>query len=130
MTDSAPPNLGVSGDRNPRERGSRPLNTDCLVVNSRLVSSIDTMAPSQKHRLTHSRIFEEPTRSDVRWTDIESLLKALGAEFREGRGTRVRVVLGGVKAVFHRPRARPDTDRGALKSVRRFLISAGFEPKE
>jgi hypothetical protein len=88
------------------------------------------MAPSKKHRSTQSRIFEEPTRSDVRWTDIESLLKALGAELSEGRGSRVRVALGDVKAVFHRPHPRPDTDRGALKSVRRFLISAGFEPKE
>jgi hypothetical protein len=88
------------------------------------------MAPSKKHHTTHSRIFEEPTRSDVCWTDIESLLKALGAELSEGRGSRVRVVLGGVKAVFHRPHPRPDTDRGALKSVRRFLTSAGFDPKE
>jgi hypothetical protein len=95
-----------------------------------MVSYIDTMAPSRKHRRTLARIFEEPARSDVRWSDIESLLKALGAELTEGRGSRIRVALGGTKAVFHRPHPRPETDRGALRSLRRFLILAGFEPKE
>ncbi len=94
------------------------------------MSYIDTMAPSKKHTRTLSKIYEEPTRSDVRWADIESLMKALGAELSEGRGSRVRVALRGARAVFHRPHHRPDTDRGALKSVRRFLISAGFEPEE
>jgi len=88
------------------------------------------MAPGKKHRTTLAKIFEEPTRSDVRWADIESLLKSLGAELGEGRGSRVRVALEGTRAVFHRPHPRPVTDRGALRSVRRFLISAGFEPKE
>jgi hypothetical protein len=88
------------------------------------------MAPSRKHQRTIQRVFEEPTRADVRWAEIESLLKALGAELSEGRGSRVRVVLGGVRAVFHRPHPRPETDRGALRSVRRFLITAGVTPED
>ncbi|WP_188881587.1 type II toxin-antitoxin system HicA family toxin [Alicyclobacillus cellulosilyticus] len=70
-------------------------------------------------------IFEDPVRSDVRWSDVESLLLACGAEVTEGRGSRVRVVLNGVRAVFHRPHPTDVTDKGALKSVRRFLIEAG-----
>jgi len=88
------------------------------------------MAPSRKHDRTLEKIFEEPTRNDVRWADIESLMKALGAEVSEGRGSRVRVALRGARAVFHRPHPRPETDRGALRSVRRFLRAAGIEPKE
>jgi len=70
-------------------------------------------------------IFEDPVRSDVAWGDIESLLRALGAETTEGRGSRVRIALNGVRAVFHRPHPEPATDQGALKSVRRFLRAAG-----
>jgi hypothetical protein len=88
------------------------------------------MAPSRKQQRTLTMIFEEPTRRDVRWADIESLMRALGAELSEGRGSRVRVALGDVKAVFHRPHPRPETDRGALRSVRRFLEAAGFGPQE
>jgi len=35
--------------------------------------------------------------------------------------------LNGVRAVFHRPHPRKQTDKGALKSMRRFLIEAGVK---
>jgi hypothetical protein len=91
-----------------------------------IVSYIDTMGLTRKHRRTLDHIFEEPTRSDVPWSELEGLFRALGAELSEGRGSRVRVHLHGIRAVFHRPHPRPETDRGALKSVRRFLIEAGI----
>ena len=78
-----------------------------------------------KYRRTYRGIFEDPVRSNVKWTDIEKLLRALGANLSEGRGSRVRIYLNGVKAVFHRPHPEPDTDKGALKSMRRFLTEAG-----
>lgn len=90
------------------------------------MSYVDTMALSRRHRRTLDRIFEEPTRSDVKWQEVEALFKAVGADVSEGRGSRVRVGLKGVRAVFHRPHPRPETGRGAVRSVRRFLIEAGF----
>lgn len=81
-----------------------------------------------KHRRTLSSIFADPVRSDVVWSDIESLLLALGAEITEGRGSRVRVSLNGCLAVFHRPHPQKETDKGALKSVRRYLLTAGVTP--
>jgi predicted RNA binding protein YcfA (HicA-like mRNA interferase family) len=70
-------------------------------------------------------IFKEPVKSDVLWKDIEKVLIALGAEISEGKGSRVRIYLNGIRAVFHRPHPGKQTDRGALKSMRRFLIEAG-----
>jgi hypothetical protein len=46
----------------------------------------------------------------------------------EGRGSRVRVALNGVRAVFHRPHPHKETDKGAVASVRRFLAEAGVAP--
>lgn len=80
-----------------------------------------------KHKRTLAAIFHEPVRSDVKWEEIENLLTALGAEISEGRGSRVRVALQGVRAVFHRPHPQKVTDKGALKSVKRFLITAGVK---
>lgn len=85
---------------------------------------------SSKHRKTLAAVFEDPVRSNVAWSDVEALLRALGAEVSEGRDSRVRVYLGGVRAVFHRPHPEKETDKGALKSVRRFLREAGVEPEE
>ena len=95
-----------------------------------MISLDDTMILGSKQRKTVRAIFEDPIRSDVEWTDIENLLRGLGAEFSEGRGSRIRVYLRGVRAVFHRPHPRKETDKGALRSLRRFLTEAGIKPLE
>jgi len=81
-----------------------------------------------KHGRTLEAIFAQPVRANVPWVDVESLFVAAGGTISEGRGSRVRVNLNGVDAVFHRPHPQKETDKGALKSVRRFLTEAGCAP--
>ena len=83
---------------------------------------------NSKHRKTLETIFDDPVRSNVPWAEVEALFAAAGAEISEGRGSRVRVSLNGVDAVFHRPHPHKETDKGAVKSVRRFLKEAGVTP--
>jgi hypothetical protein len=78
-----------------------------------------------KHQRTLEAVFAK--RSGIAWSDIESLLRRHGAELSEGRGSRVRIALNGVRAVFHRPHPERETDRGAVASVRRFLLEAGID---
>ena len=81
-----------------------------------------------RHDRILADIFADPVRAGIKWKDIESLLMHYGAEISEGSGSRVRVALHGVRAVFHRPHPGPTTDKGAVRSVRRFLMSAGILP--
>ena len=80
-----------------------------------------------KHRNTLKAIFADPVRSNIPWADVEAMLAAAGADISEGRGSRVRVSLNDVDAVFHRPHPRKETDKGSVKSLRRFLSEAGVE---
>jgi len=81
-----------------------------------------------RHTRTLRAIFADPVRSNINWSDIESMLRHLGAELSEGSGSRVRIALNGVRAVFHRPHPQKETDKGAVKSMRRFLTEAGVMP--
>jgi len=83
---------------------------------------------NKKQWQTLQKVFEKPERSDILWNDIEGLFLALGAEVTEGKGSRVRVALNGVRAVFHRPHPERVTNKGAVKSVRRFLMESGVKP--
>lgn len=83
---------------------------------------------NKKQRQTLDKIFEKPERADISWTNIESLFSALGADISEGRGSRVRVALNDIRAVFHRPHPERVTSKGAIKSVRKFLQEAGVRP--
>jgi hypothetical protein len=80
------------------------------------------------NRKTLEDIFRRPVSSSILWRDVESLLRALGAEISEGQGSRVRVKLNGVRAVFHRSHPHKETDKGAMASIKRFLENAGVGP--
>jgi hypothetical protein len=86
------------------------------------------MKLSGKHLATLKAIYAKPERSDIVWRDIERLMAACGADVSEGSGSRVRFALNGVRAVFHRPHPHKETNKGAVKSVRRFLTEAEVRP--
>ena len=83
---------------------------------------------NNKHRKTLKAIFDDPVRADIKWADIEGLFVACGGVIEEARGSRICVELEGVFAHFQRPHPQPSTDKGAIKSVRRFLENAGVKP--
>ena len=77
-----------------------------------------------RHQRTLAAIFQR--QASIPWADIENMLLNIGAEITEGRGSRVRIALNGVRAVFHRPHPQKETDRGAVAAMRRFLTEAGI----
>ncbi len=77
---------------------------------------------------TLEAIFEKPERANIVWREVEALFNAISAEISEDNRSRVRVALKDVRAVFHRPHRRKEANQGAVKSVRRFLESAGGKP--
>jgi hypothetical protein len=95
-----------------------------------MISFIDTIILMGRHKKTYEAIFKDPVLSGILWSDIEALLLAVGSELSEGRGSRVRIALRRVRAVFHRPHPAKETDRGAVKAMRRFLQEAGVRHDE
>lgn len=85
---------------------------------------------NKKQRKVLEAIFERPIKSNIRWSDIETLLISLGAEISQGNGSRVRICLNGIRAVFHRPHPTNETDKGALLSMRKFLENTGVKNDE
>jgi hypothetical protein len=81
---------------------------------------------NSKQKNTLKKIFEYPTRSDISWKEIETLFKALGAELSEGNGSRIRIALNGVRAVFHKPHPQKVVNKSSINSICRFLIEGGI----
>jgi len=82
----------------------------------------------RKHRKTLELIFSRPAIGSIKWDDIEAMFVALGAEVSERKGSRVAVFLFNEVKVFHRPHPTPDTDKGAVSSIRKWLESHGVTP--
>lgn len=77
---------------------------------------------------TLTLIFSRPVLGSIKWRDIESLLVDLGASISEREGSRIGVKLFGEVRVFHRPHPSPDTAKGAVESIRKWLNDNGVQP--
>ena len=75
----------------------------------------------KKHLKTLEKIFQHPTSANIHRSDIESLFKELGAAVSERAGSRIAVILFDEVRVFHRPHPSPNTDKGAVSSIRKWL---------
>lgn len=82
----------------------------------------------QKHRRTLEKIFSRPVSGNIQWRDIEALFLELGADISEREGSRIGVRLFGERRVFHRPHPSPNTDKGAVASIREWLAVHGVQP--
>ena len=82
----------------------------------------------RKHQRVVDLIFAKPTSANIQWRDIEALFVELGAEIEERAGSRVSVFLFEELRVFHRPHLSPNTDKGAVASIRKWLEQHGVEP--
>ncbi len=86
------------------------------------------MKLNRKQTKTLERIYESPTRSDIKWTDILNLLKGCGAQIFQRKGSRVCIMLDKHKAVFHEPHPRRVTVKGAVEDIKEFLRNAKIKP--
>jgi hypothetical protein len=82
---------------------------------------------NRKQRNTYDAIFTEPILRNIAWTDVVSLVKALGGEVIQGDGSRVRFDLNGVSLNIHSPHPQKELKRYQVKAVRDFLLNAGIE---
>ena len=74
-----------------------------------------------KHRKTLSAIFAKPTKANIKFSDIESLIEALGGGVREGEGSRVVLELSGKREYAYRPHPGKDAKKYMVEKIREWL---------
>ncbi len=82
------------------------------------------MNHKQKHTL--EAIQKQPTSGNIHWRDVESLLKALGAELQVTHGARMTFVLHGVEGTVHRPHHSAVLTKQDVRHLRKFLKQTGL----
>ena len=82
----------------------------------------------KKYQKTLALIYKRPVSGGIKWADIEALFGELGAIIQEREGSRIAVILFGEVQVFHRPHPSPDTDKGAVAAIRKWLEANGVKP--
>ena len=97
----------------------------CLIV----VAKCDTLLIMKaKHRKILRAVFAVPTRANIKFTDIESLLVSLGGTVKEGAGSRMSVTVSGKTVFFHCPHPGKEAKKYQMENAREFLQIIGVEP--
>ena len=86
------------------------------------------MAVNSKHRKTLRAIFAKPTSPAVVFSNIESLIVALGGEVVEREGSRVKILLRDEQWRCHRPHPGKEAKRYQVDEVRELLERVGVLP--
>lgn len=81
---------------------------------------------SKKHQKVLSSIFSDHPGSNIHWKEIESLLKHLGAEFREGTGARTIAVMEGKEFALHRGSHGSTISKQGLHDLKKYLESVNI----
>jgi hypothetical protein len=82
----------------------------------------------RRHQRTLVLIFARLASGKLLWQDIEALFVDLGVVVSESAGSRLAAVLFGVVRVFPRPHPSPDTDKGAVASIRKWFDEHAVMP--
>lgn len=81
-----------------------------------------------KQRKVLAAIFFKPTMASIIFSDIESLVKALGGTVLEREGSRVSVELMGEEWRCHRPHPGKEAKRYQVEQARDLLDRVGVCP--
>ncbi len=94
-----------------------------------MVAKCDTIfIMKAKHRKILRVVFAMPTRANIKFTGIESLLVSFGGKVKEGAGSRMSVTVSGKTVFFHRPHPGKEARKYQVENAREFLQTIGVEP--
>ena len=79
----------------------------------------------QHHRKTLENIFLDPPSNEILWESVEKMLYASSANVSYSDNNRIRLLLGGCVAIFHRGKVEKFVSSQVVLDLREFLIKAG-----
>ena len=81
-----------------------------------------------KHERTLSAVYIKPTSGGIVFSDLESLVVALGGTVSEGAGSRIAFELHGKRRYLHRPHPGKEAKRYQVEDLRDWFIELGIKP--
>lgn len=80
------------------------------------------------HQKTLQAIFRQPTSGTIAFADIEALVRALGGDVQERKGSRVKITLKGEQWRCHRPHPGKEARKYQVEEARELLKRVGVTP--
>ncbi|BAS67969.1 MAG: type II toxin-antitoxin system HicA family toxin [Gammaproteobacteria bacterium] len=82
---------------------------------------------NNKHRKTLDRLLTKPALKNIKFSDIDNLLIAIGLVRSEGSGSRIVFRFGDAFIVLHKPHPNNEVKTYVIKQLQNFLKDIGVK---
>lgn len=82
---------------------------------------------NNKQKKIVKRLFDNPIKKNIKWTEIENLINGLAGQIIQGNGSRVRIVLGLQSLNIHTPHPHKELKPYQIRAIRQLLLEQGYK---
>ena len=83
------------------------------------------MGLNSKRQATYDKVWTNPPRKDIEFSEVEKLLISIGCKVKQGSGSRITFVLDDYRLKMHRPhqqKGKPTLKTYQIEDIRTFLV--------
>jgi len=81
---------------------------------------------NSKQRKTFEKIFDNPVRKNIKWTDVEKLIVGVGGNIKQGDGSRIRIDLAEYSLNIHTPHPHKELKPYQVRAIRKLFVERGL----
>lgn len=83
---------------------------------------------NSKHSKTLESVFYAPVKKNIKWSDVEKLIKAVGGNIKQGDGSRIRIDLLGQSLNIHTPHPQKELKPYQVRALKTLFNDTGIQP--
>ncbi|MCF6320049.1 MAG: hexulose-6-phosphate isomerase [Proteobacteria bacterium] len=76
---------------------------------------------NKRQRKTLERILVNPVLKNIKWADVKALILSLEGIIKQGNGSRIRIVLGGISVNIHTSHPGNELKPYQVRVIRKLL---------
>jgi len=81
---------------------------------------------NSKQRNTFAKIFDNPVRKNIKWTDVEKLIVSVGGSIKQADGSRIRIDLAEYSLNIHTQHPHKELKPYQVRAIRKLFVERGL----
>ncbi len=82
---------------------------------------------NNKQTKIFKRLFDDPVKKNIKWTEVENLINGLEGQIIQGNGSRIRIVLGQQSLNIHTPHPHKELKPYQIRAIRKLFMEQGYK---
>jgi len=83
---------------------------------------------NSKHLKKLESVFFTPLKRNIKWSDVEKLIKAVDGTIKQGDGSRIRIDFSGQSLNIHTPHPQKELKPYQVRALRTLFNEVGIQP--